>query len=50
MKNIKLEDDFDENWAIRHKDEIEKINNMAKKLKGNRRIQKIREKFLKSYK
>lgn len=37
---------FDEEWATRHKDEIEKINVEAEKLRKNRRIQKIRKKFL----
>lgn len=46
MDNIERKRAFDEEWAARHKDEIEKINAEAERLRKNRRIQKIRKKFL----
>lgn len=41
-----LKSNFDDEWATRHKDEIERINAKAEKLRKNKRIQKIRKKFL----
>lgn len=38
---------IDDKWIVKHKDEIEKINAMAEKLRKDKRIQKIRNKFLK---